>query len=213
MSSFSRCPACCTEHRLSLKHSYTLAAPVYDLFLDSATRRARSRSLAPLHAMPPAEVLLLGVGTGLDLPHLSSRHVYTGLDLTAAMLERTRPRAAKLDFRPVRGDAQQLPFQAERFDVVVMHLILAVVPSPERCFAEALRVLRAGGELLVFDKFLKPGEGGWKRALTPLTRRVATRLDVVFEDLAALTPGIEIASDEPALAAGWFRLIRVRKLC
>lgn len=197
---------------MSLELSYTLAAPVYDAFLDAATRKARRRSLLPLHAMPAGDVLLLGVGTGLDLPHLPPQHRYAGLDLTAAMLVRTRPRASRLEFHPVRGDAQVLPFPGARFDVVVMHLILAVVPVPERCFAEALRVLRNGGELLVFDKFLKPGESGWKRWLTPLTRRIATRLDVVFEDLAANAPGVEIISDEPALAAGWFRLIRVRKL-
>jgi ubiquinone/menaquinone biosynthesis C-methylase UbiE len=156
-------------------------------------------------------VLLLGVGTGLDLPHLPSQHRYVGLDLTASMLKRARPRAAGLHFAPLRGDVQRLPFHDASFDVAVLHLILAVVPAPTLCLAEAVRVLKPGGELLVFDKFLKPGEAGWKRLLNPLTRHVATRLDVVFEDVLDAVGGLNVTANEAALASGWFRLIRLRK--
>ena len=196
---------------MSLKHSYTLVAPFYDAFLTAATRGARQRSLAALVAEPPRDVLLLGVGTGLDLPHLPTQHRYVGLDLTAAMLMRARPRAASLQFSPLRGDVQRLPFHDASFDVAVLHLILAVVPAPTLCLAEAVRVVKPGGQLLIFDKFLRRGEGGWKRLLNPLTRRVATRLDVVFEDVVESIGNVTVQANEAALAAGWFRLIRVEK--
>ena len=196
---------------MSLKHSYTLVAPFYDAFLTAATHGARKRSLAALAGGPPRDVLLLGVGTGLDLPHLPEQHRYVGLDLTAAMLKRARPRAAGLHFAPLRGDVQRLPFRDASFDVAVLHLILAVVPAPTLCLAEAVRVLRPGGQLLVFDKFLRRGEAGWKRMLNPLTRHVATRLDVVFEDLLDAVGGINVRANEAALASGWFRLIRLEK--
>jgi ubiquinone/menaquinone biosynthesis C-methylase UbiE len=196
---------------LSLKHSYTLAAPFYDALLTAATRGSRKRSLAALADGPPRNVLLMGVGTGLDLPHLPPQHRYVGLDLTASMLKRARPRAAGLRFTPLRGDVQRLPFHDASFDVAVLHLILAVVPAPTLCLAEAVRVLKPGGELLVFDKFLKRGEAGWKRLLNPLTRHVATRLDVVFEDVLETVGGLEVTANDAALASGWFRLIRLRK--
>lgn len=196
---------------MSLKHSYTLAAPFYDAFLTAATRGARKRSLSALSNFPPRDVLLLGVGTGLDLPHLPNQHNYVGLDLTAAMLTRARPRAAGLHFTPLRGDVQRLPFGDASFDVAVLHLILAVVPAPTLCLAEAVRVLKPGGTLLVFDKFLRRGEAGWKRLLNPLTRHVATRLDVVFEDVLAAVGGVQVTTNEAALASGWFRLIRLEK--
>jgi hypothetical protein len=64
--------------------------------------------------------------------------------------------------------------------------------------------------VLVFDKFLKPGQPAFLRRLAnPLVRRLATRLDVVFEDVLGQTPALHLHSDEPALAAGWFRLIRL----
>lgn len=197
---------------MSLRHSYTLIAPFYDSFLTHATRGARRRSLAALAELPPQDVLLCGVGTGLDLPHLPSQHRYTGIDLTQAMLRRARPRMHGLQMTSVCGDVQRLPFANASVDTVVLHLILAVVPTPTLCLSEAVRVLRPGGQLLVFDKFLQPGEGGWKRWLNPLTRRVATRLDVVFEEVLADIGGLHVLSDQPALASGWFRLIRLQKL-
>ena len=197
---------------MSLKNSYTLIAPFYDAAIARATRAARKHSLSVLPETP-SRVLLAGVGTGLDLPHLPARHHYVGLDLTHAMLRRATPRATHVDFAPVRGDAQNLPFTAGSFDVAVMHLILAVVPDPAKCLGEIERVLRPGGQALVFDKFLRPGQPALLRRLAnPLVSRIATRLDVVFESLLVAAPGLQVELDQPALAGGWFRMIRLRRV-
>lgn len=197
---------------MSLKHSYTLIAPFYDAAIDRATRAARKHSLSALPAAP-GRVLLAGVGTGLDLPHLPPQHHYVGVDLTEAMLRRARPRAGKADFSGVIGDAQRLPFADASFDHAVLHLILAVVPQPADCLREVARVLRPGGTALVFDKFLRRGQPAVLRRLAnPLVRRVATRLDVVFEEVLAHTPALQLEHDQPALAGGWFRMIRLRRV-
>ena len=197
---------------MSLKHSYTLIAPFYDAAIDRATRAARKHSLSALPAAP-GQVLLAGVGTGLDLPHLPPQHHYVGVDLTEAMLLRARPRAGKADFSGVIGDAQRLPFADASFDHAVLHLILAVVPQPADCLREVARVLRPGGTALVFDKFLRRGQPAVLRRLAnPLVRRVATRLDVVFEEVLAHTPALQLEHDQPALAGGWFRMIRLRRV-
>ncbi|MBL8390883.1 MAG: methyltransferase domain-containing protein [Candidatus Accumulibacter sp.] len=197
---------------MTLGHSYTLIAPFYDAALTAATRVQRARSLAAL-PQPPARVLLTGVGTGLDLPLLPKQHRYTGIDLTHAMLRRALPRAAGLDFHCVQGDAERLPFPDHSFDQVVLHLILAVLPDPSACLRETARVLAPGGSVLIFDKFLAPGQlAPLRRLLNPLVRRVATRLDVVFEEVLETTPQLVLQSDQPALAGGWFRLIRLQRI-
>jgi ubiquinone/menaquinone biosynthesis C-methylase UbiE len=196
---------------MSLKHSYTLIAPFYDAAIARVTHAPRARSL---NALPsePGRVLLAGVGTGLDLPHLPAQHHYVGLDLTHAMLRRALPRASHVDFTPVQGDAQHLPFADASFDSVVLHLILAVVPEPAYCVAEIERVLKPGGQALIFDKFLRRGQAAvLRRMINPVVRRLATRLDVVFEDVLSAAPGLSLEFDEPALAGGWFRMIRLRK--
>jgi ubiquinone/menaquinone biosynthesis C-methylase UbiE len=197
---------------VGLRQSYTLIAPFYDAAIARATLSARRRSLAALPELP-GHVLLAGVGTGLDLPHLPPQHRYVGIDLTEAMLRRALPRAGLVDFAAVQGDAQCLPFADCSFDSAVLHLILAVVPQPSRCLAEIARVLRPGGQALVFDKFLHRDQAApVRRLLNPLARRIATRLDVVFEDLLTAVPDLRCEDDRSALAGGWFRMIRLRRL-
>lgn len=197
---------------MSLKTSYRFIAPFYDVFLERTSAGARRRSLAKLAPEPAQCVLIDGAGTGLDFPFLPGHHDYVALDLTAAMLARARHRAVGLDMALVQGDSMALPFADAGFDAVVLHLITAVVPQPQRCLAEAARVLKPGGHILLFDKFLRRGQRAWlRRAATPLVAQLATRLDVVFEDVLEQVPVLHKVSDEPVLAGGWFRLIELRK--
>ena len=112
----------------------------------------------------------------------------------------------------VLGDSMALPFAAAQFDHVVLHLITAVVPQPAHCLSEAARVLKPGGTVIVLDKFLRPQQRAWlRRALNPLSRRIATRMDVVFDDVLRAVPELQVVSDVPLLAGGWFRGIVLRK--
>jgi len=197
---------------VTLKVSYTFLAPVYDLFVGPAFASARSRSLA---ALPDGGkmVLINGAGTGLDLPLAPPGNRYVGLDITRAMLVRAERRGARSDFFPVQGNSLALPFRSASFDYAVLHLILAVVPDGARALAETVRVVRPGGGILVLDKFLRPGQRApLRRLLSPLAARIATRLDVVFEDLLQRVSGVRILCNEPAAARGWFRLIRLERL-
>jgi phosphatidylethanolamine/phosphatidyl-N-methylethanolamine N-methyltransferase len=199
---------------LSLKHTYTLWSPIYDFMVDRATRGARRRSIERLGDVRGQAILLPGIGSGLDVPFLPPGARYHGLDLTPAMLERARRRAestgADIELRV--GDAMDLPYRDAHFDQVILHLIIAVVPHPERAFSEAVRVLQPGGHLLILDKFLRAGQRApLRRMINPLISRLATRTDVVFENLLARHPGLRVIEDSPALARGWFRHIMLEK--
>jgi phosphatidylethanolamine/phosphatidyl-N-methylethanolamine N-methyltransferase len=197
---------------MSLKTSYRFIAPFYDALLENASAGARRRSLAKLPPQPAQRVLICGAGTGLDFPFLPPQHDYVALDLTAAMLARAQGRSQKLDMALVQGDSMALPFADAGFDTVVLHLITAVVPQPQRCLAEAARMLKPGGRILLFDKFLRRGQQArLRRAVSPLVARLATRLDVIFEDVLEQVPSLRRVSDEAALAGGWFRLIELQK--
>ncbi|MBA2352462.1 MAG: class I SAM-dependent methyltransferase [Burkholderiales bacterium] len=196
---------------MSLESSYTLLAPMYDFVIERPFRKIRADSLSRLPA-EPSTVLVNGIGTGLDLPHLPTRHRYIGLDLTAAMLKRARPRTRGIAMNLVQGTSLALPFADDAFDHAVLHLILAIVPDPAGCLREAARVVKPKGSVLIVDKFLRKGQ--WaplRRALNPLVSRLVTRVDVVFEQVLAKQPNLRLVDDRPVLFNGWIRSIRLIK--
>jgi phosphatidylethanolamine/phosphatidyl-N-methylethanolamine N-methyltransferase len=198
---------------MGLKQSYTLLAPIYDAIVSSATAPLRRDSLRDLNTAEDDRVLLAGVGTGLDIPYLPSNAQYFAMDLTAAMLARAQQRVT--DAHRVylhRANVMQMPYADNSFDSVVLHLILAVVAEPHKVLSEASRVVKPGGRILILDKFLRPGQRApVRRLLNLVIRHIATRTDVVFEQLLSTTPALQILSDEPCLAGGWFRRIQLQK--
>ncbi len=199
---------------MGLKHSYTLLAPFYDAVVQSATASMRKSSLQRLQMAGSQQVLINGIGTGLDLPYLPQHHQYTATDLTPAMLKYCQRRLSEYDLQMQlhTADVMQLPFADNHFDIVQMNLILAVVPQPLLALQEAIRVVKPGGKIFIMDKFLKPGESApLRRAVNLLMRHIATRTDVVFEELLAACPQVELINDKPALLNGWFRLIDLEK--
>ena len=157
------------------------------------------------------DILINGIGTGLDLEYLPDGARYTGSDITPLMLRRAEKRAnqSAIDIKLICADSQNLPFEKESFDVIIMHLILAVVPDPERALQEADRVLKKNGNMYIL---LKPGQlAPVRRSLNTVLRHIATRTDVVFEDVLSRCTHLHLVHDEPALAGGWFRLIELAK--
>ncbi|MBE9568867.1 MAG: class I SAM-dependent methyltransferase [Proteobacteria bacterium] len=203
---------------MALKHSYTLLAPIYDVMVSGPLDFYREKSLlrlaSDLDDTGKQNILINGIGSGLDLPFLPENACYTGSDITPAMLQRAERRAEdhKIDISFQLADSHALPFDDESFDAVVMHLILAVVPQPELALNEACRVLKPGGKIYLFDKFIKRGQLAiGRRLLSFFLRHIATRTDVIFEDVLDSCPTLQLITDEPALAKGWFRLIELEK--
>ncbi len=93
-------------------------------------------------------VLDVGCGNGAHLAELAGRahrgEVH-GLDLSPGMLTAARSRS---DASLLVGDAQELPFAADSFDVVLAMHMLYHVPDRDRAIAGIRRVLRANGVAL-----------------------------------------------------------------
>jgi ubiquinone/menaquinone biosynthesis C-methylase UbiE/DNA-binding transcriptional ArsR family regulator len=100
-------------------------------------------------------LLDLGTGTGRLLELFAPLYARAiGVDASAAMLAVARANLdrAGLTSAQVRlGDIQHLPFGRNSFDVVTIHQVLHYHFEPERAIAEAARVLRPGGRLLIVD--------------------------------------------------------------
>jgi len=100
------------------------------------------------------DALDVGCGTGFLSLELAKRsHRVTGIDLAPAMLDMARQKAAEagLDIRFETGDAEQAPFPAGSFDLVISRHVLWTLPHPEAAIDDWIRVLRPGARLVVID--------------------------------------------------------------
>ncbi|MCL7941869.1 class I SAM-dependent methyltransferase [Halomonas sp. ATCH28] len=189
---------------------YGLYAPVYDLVADRAFRGPRRMALGQVTWQPGMRVLLVGAGTGLDLPWLPRDIELHATDLSRSMVKRLRQRADALgrDVQAEVMDAERLAYPDDHFDVVVMHLILAVMPAPARGLAEARRVLKADGQLCVMDKFQadeRPA-GLARRSLNALTSAIATDITRQARPLLEAADFV-IEQDTPVMMGSLFRAL------
>ena len=93
---------------------------------------------------PPDAVLDVATGSGVVAEAAAARGAaVVGLDFSAEQLRRAAAAHPQIAFEV--GDAGALPFEADRFDVVVSSFGVPHFPDPEAFFGESVRVLRPGG--------------------------------------------------------------------
>ena len=104
------------------------------------------------------DVLEISVGTGRNLPLYARDARITGIDISAAMLEIARARAAEIGCNAELrvDDAQALELPDESFDTVVCTLALCSIPDARAAVAEMRRVLRPGGRVLLLEHVRSP---------------------------------------------------------
>jgi len=145
----------------------------YDLLNDLQSfglhRRWKSRVAALAAVAPDARALDLCCGTG-DIAFTLARRgaETTGLDFSEKMLEVAESRRLKnskfktQNLKFIQGDAQQIPFPDNSFDIVTVGYGLRNLASWERGLDEMFRVARPGARLIVLD-FGKPPNALWRK--------------------------------------------------
>ncbi len=125
--------------------------------------------------VPRAEgdVLEIGIGSGLNLPHYSEQaRTVTGLDPHAELTDMARRRAAEarpeVDVLVISGE--EIPADDARFDSIVCTWTLCTIPDVSQALKEMHRVLKPGGHFYFVEHGLAPDESvrKWQRRIEPV---------------------------------------------
>lgn len=167
----------------AVRAAYRRWAGVYDPVFGSISGWGRRRAVAEVNRLPGIQVLEVGVGTGLALPHYRADKRITGIDLSSDMLKRARARVHAQRLGNVEAllelDAESTGFADAAFDIAVAMFVASVVPHPRQLMAEMRRVVRPGGHILFVNHFAAERGLRWwaERTLAPASRALGWHPD------------------------------------
>jgi ubiquinone/menaquinone biosynthesis C-methylase UbiE len=147
------------QHNDRTRRKYWWLSHIYDRAVTNRwfeQPRRREFELASIHATD--RVLVVGIGTGLDLPYLPQDATVVGIDLSPAMLAHARSKTTSPATSFVIMDAEHLGFADTTFDVILMNLILSIVDDPQRALQEASRVAKPARNIWLLHKNTNPSQ-------------------------------------------------------
>ena len=172
------------------------------------------RELAPeyLDLFPEAQLLEVGVGTGLTIPPLPRNIEITAIDFSQKMLNQTRKRLHSLGIHDVqlfKMDATHLGFPDNSFDRILAAYFISTVPDPVKVILEMKRVCRPGGYLVFLNHFKceVPVIGSIEERLSPIFYRLGFNTGLNLQELMEQT-GLDVESVEKIDALGHFKAVR-----
>lgn len=200
----------------TVREAYRRWAPVYDSTFGLVASAGRRKAIEQINQRR-GNVLEVGVGTGLSLPHYAPYLKITGIDLSPEMLVKARERVEKVGLLNIEGlyemDAAQLEFHDDSFNTVVAMYVMTVVPDPDKVMAELERVCAPGGEVMIVNHFSQDhGLRGWvERKMAPYADTLGWHPVFPIERVM-VRPGLSLIERRPLWPMGLFTLVRFRKL-
>lgn len=149
---YSKLPEDASKYNEKMKRFYDRMALLYDLLMVLFPFWKKwIASVIPYIKGP--KVLEVSFGPGYLLTKYASRYDVWGIDYNQKMVEKTRKRlkGRVSAERIIQGNVERLPYPDEYFDTIINTMAFTAYPDGEKALQEMLRVLKAGGSLLLVD--------------------------------------------------------------
>lgn len=156
---------------------YSELTYIYDLFFAKVFSKRIQHVIRSLSIPPGANVLEVGVGTGISFEAYPPHCQVTGIDLAPEMLDKARERIARNRWRNIKVqemDALDLKFEDNSFDYAMAFHVVTVVPDATKLMLEVLRVTKPGAHIVIINHFRS--ENPLLNSLDRLSETVTRRL-------------------------------------
>lgn len=169
---------------------YSQFSHLYDRLFTSVFAARIHHVISALAIPKDARILEIGIGTGLSIEAYPTHCRVTGIDLAPDMLEKARRKLDEHGFGHIdvmEMDAQALEFADDSFDYTTAFHVISVVPDARKLLAEAIRVTKPGGTIVVINHFRSRQRllSALDTMSEPITRRLGwhtLELDEVLAD-------------------------------
>jgi phosphatidylethanolamine/phosphatidyl-N-methylethanolamine N-methyltransferase len=194
---------------------YAEFAPLYDKVFGKIFYNRLEYVIENLGIPPGAKVLEVGAGTGTSFPAYPAHCEITGVDLAPDMLARARQKIVENHWSHLtvmEMNALDLEFPDNTFDYVMAFHVVTVVPDPVRMIAEAKRVCKSGGRIVIVNHFTSevPLLGSLTQALDPITRWLGWRTDLRLKPFLQTT-GLQVERSYKLSKASLYDVLICRK--
>jgi len=196
------------------KQLYDRLSRFYDCLTGAFERKYTEMALERLSIQEGEVALEIGFGTGYCLERIAQSVGQTGkaygIDISSGMLELTKRKLEKTKLRDrvelYCGDAVNLPYDDDTFDVAFMSFTLELFDTPEipRVLEEVRRVLRPEGRLGVVSLSKENGSSALLRLYEWAHKKWPKYIDCrpIYAEKSLIDAGYEIRSKQKARLAG-----------
>ncbi len=173
--------------------TYYKFSKYYDRFFGRVYETRIQDTIRRLGIPPGANVLELGVGTGISLAAYPPHAKVVGVDLSESMLSIAKERVVTNQWQHVElmcMNAAELDFPDGSFDYVMAFHLVSVVDDVAKLTREMHRVTKSGGRLVIINHFRSPR---WWIApmmdcISPLTKHLGWRTTLRREEIFQSAP-------------------------